>query len=108
MSVPEKLDHDFDYELSVYQAPEQRGTSAGYFRVDITGRRSLKKLATMPKDVVFLIDTSSSISQSWVRAAVSGVSGALGSLNSDDRFNIVLFDEKVAFFNPDRIQPFTE
>lgn len=108
MSVPEKLDHDFDYELSVYQAPEQRGTSGGYFRVDITGRRSLKKLATMPKDVVFLIDTSSSISQSWVRAAVSGVSGALGSLNSDDRFNIVLFDEKVAFFNPDRIQPFTE
>jgi len=56
--------------------------------------------------VVFLIDTSGSIPQSWVREIVAGVSGSLNYLNEDrgDRFNIVFFSDRPRFFSDQRIQ----
>jgi len=104
LDVPEHLDHDFDYHLTVYHAP--RGPD--YFRVDITGRRSLSRLHTMAKDVIFLVDTSGSVSQAWVDAATAGIRDALSGLGQRDRFNIVLFDEQPRFFSPQRIRPVDE
>lgn len=91
------LDDDFDYTLWTYR-PEpsffNRDVGDGYFRIDLTPRRSLRKLATMPKDVVYLVDTSSSLPQEWVDAAIAGVEASLASLNRGDRFNVVLFNER--------------
>ena len=106
LRIPEELDHDFDYRLTSYQEPHQRRTGGGYFQADLSARRSLKRLRSMAKDVVFVIDTSASVPQSWVKATVSGVSDAMTNLNPGDRFNVVLFNEQPSFFSVDQIQPF--
>jgi len=94
LDVPVHLDDDFDYRLTKFEA----GDEPGYFRVDITAKRTLRKLKTMPKDVVFIVDTSGSVRQSWVKAVTSGVGDALATLNREDRFNIVFFNDKPASF----------
>lgn len=101
---PQALDDDFDYLLRRY---DEQGRP-GYFEIEVVPKRSLRKLRAMPKDVVFLVDTSSSLPQATVDQAVRGVRDALGTLNEGDRFNIVLFNEQVRFFSPDRPQPATQ
>lgn len=98
----EHLDDDFEYAVTVFEAKNE----APYARVDITPKRTLKKLHTLPRDVVILIDVSGSVPQEWVGPVARGVSDALSSLNEGDRFNIVLFSEKPAFFNADGIQAY--
>ncbi|MAE64820.1 MAG: hypothetical protein CMJ18_11180 [Phycisphaeraceae bacterium] len=115
MKGPEYLDDDFDYALYVYEPrkrwSDRKEDQRGYFRVEITGRRSLRKLRAMPKDIIFVIDTSGSVSQAWVDAVMSGVADALLSLNErddpqkSDRFNIVLFKESARFLSRKSIQP---
>lgn len=119
LTVPEHLDDDFDYVLSKF-VPGRRtgglfglgaaddGDTRGYFRLDITPKRSLRRLQTMPKDVVVLIDISGSIPQTWVNQMVRGVSDGLNSLNPEDRFNIVFFHDSPQFFAADQIQPVNE
>jgi len=112
LDIPEKLDDDFDYVVTKFR-PEIGGglfnpakpDKYTYFKVDITAKRSLRKLKTMPKDVVFLIDTSGSVPQDWVNGVARGVRDALGTLNEGDRFNIVYFAEKTTLFSDEGIQP---
>ncbi|MFI4859719.1 MAG: VWA domain-containing protein [Phycisphaerales bacterium JB063] len=101
--VPENLDNDFAYRVTRYQPRDRRGnpTEAGYFRVDITAQRSLRKLETSPKDVIFIIDTSSSVPASWVAEVTRGVRESLVTLNEGDRFNIVLFNDRVSLLSDD-------
>ena len=115
LRLPQHLDHDFDYKLTRFRPSSRRGLfgrtkkeddKRGYFRLEITPKRSLRKLTSMPKDVVFLIDTSGSVSQAWVDQIVRGVASALNRLNKGDRFNIVFFDEDTVIFSPDSIRPF--
>lgn len=98
LDVPEHLDQDFDYLVTRYADP-RTPAEPGYFRVDVVARNSLVKLRTMPKDVIFVLDTSSSIPQDWVNEMTQGVVAALRSLNEGDRFNVVLFKENPAFFS---------
>ncbi|MCX5659212.1 MAG: VWA domain-containing protein [Planctomycetota bacterium] len=101
----EHLDDDFDYALTVLDpANPQRG----YLRVDITPRRTLQRLHTMPKDVVFLVDTSLSIPQEWVDNVVAGIRDSLATLNPEDRFNIVLFNQTARFFKAEGVAPATD
>ena len=110
LDIPEKLDDDFDYLVTKFR-PEIGGglfQSAKpdrytYFKVDITAKRSLRKLKTMPKDVIFLLDTSGSVPQEWVNAMTRGVRDGLSSLNEGDRFNIVFFNDKTSLFADDKI-----
>jgi len=112
LSIPEHLDNDFEYVVTRYLPKGGWGTTRdeqrGYFRVDITAKRSLRKLQTMPKDLVFLIDISGSVSQDWVDNALRGVRDSLGSLNPGDRFNIVYFTDKPAILSNDGILPVNE
>ncbi|MCC6682115.1 MAG: VWA domain-containing protein [Phycisphaeraceae bacterium] len=107
LNIPEKLDQDFEYTVSRYESGDFP-REAGYFKVDVTALRSLHKLAAMPKDVVFLIDISGSISAEWVEQVVRGVGLALPLLNEGDRFNIVMFSETPRFFDEQNIQPVTQ
>ena len=120
VNIPEKLDHDFDYYLTRYVAPQQTNTGwfgrkqsftddgRGYFKVEIVPRKSLKRLPTMPKDVVYLIDISGSVPQTWVDQIVRGVRDSLASLNKEDRFNIVFFSDTPVIFSPNQIQEATD
>jgi len=109
LKVPQYLDSDFEYVLYTFK-PHRPWSSAdddagNYLRVDITGRRTLRKLHTMPRDVVYLIDTSGSVTQPWVDAAIKGIKDALHRLNKDDRFNIVMFKEKASVFDTHSNRP---
>jgi Mg-chelatase subunit ChlD len=105
IDIPDNLDNDFTYRVTRYDPtdwldrPIDPKEEPGYFRVDITAQRSLRKLKTMPKDVIYIIDTSSSISQAWVTQITKGVTESLVSLNEGDRFNVVLFNEKVSLLS---------
>ena len=101
LDIPTHLDNDFNYYLSRFDPPGE----PGYFRVDIAARQSLNKLPAMPKDVIFLIDTSDSIASEWVDQVVAGVQRALPTLNRGDRFNIVFFNEQPRFFSTDGPRP---
>ena len=92
---PQRLDEDFAY---VVARVDERGGTGGHFRVRMSGRRSLSKLATMPKDVVFMVDTSRSIDQDTIDEITDGIANGLGAMNPNDRFNIVLFSDQVRFF----------
>jgi hypothetical protein len=103
LEMPQHLDDDFDYYVKTWN--DRDGFS--YFQVDIVARRSLTKLRTMPKDVVFLVDISGSIPQLIVNEIVAGLSDALGAFNEGDRFNIVLFRDTARFFSTDGIRDAT-
>ena len=45
----------------------------------IAAKRSLQRIKAMPKDIVYLIDVSGSIDQSWVNQIVAGVKDALNA-----------------------------
>ena len=100
---PQPLDSDFDYLVSTFQNRNE----PGYFEIEISALRSLAKLPTMNKDVVFLVDTSSSIDQEWVNQVMRGVRPSIRTLNPDDRFNIVLFNERIRLFSEDGPKPAT-
>ncbi|VGO22595.1 VIT domain-containing protein [Pontiella sulfatireligans] len=54
-----------------------------------------------PKDVVFLIDTSGSMSGESIAQARSGLRRCLDILNPDDRFSIVRFASDFSWFSPE-------
>ncbi len=112
MILPEHLDNDFEYELTRHHRKEKTGLfgiggeerladEPGYFRLEIRPKRTLRRLHTMPKDVVFLIDTSGSIPQTWVNQVLIGVRDGLNALNPGDRFNVCFFTDQATFFKPD-------
>lgn len=105
IDVPENLDNDFAYRVTRYLPTDRRGnaTEDGYFRIDITAQRSLRKLETSPKDVIFIIDTSSSVPSEWVAQVTRGVRESLVTLNEGDRFNIVLFNDRVSLLSEEGV-----
>ncbi len=105
VSIPTSLDHAFDYRIRRYQ-PAANGP--GFFEIQISAKRSLRQLSTMPKDVVFLVDMSGSIKQRWAESIQTGVNDALATLGPKDRFNIVFFSDKPRFFAAKRIVDATE
>jgi hypothetical protein len=105
------LDTDFDYTLAkwhgdlvisrdLFGRETKRREADGWFEVQIQPKPSLRRLKPLKKDVVYVIDTSSSIGNRWLRAIKLGVVGSLDSLNKGDRFNVVMFREKVTVLEP--------
>lgn len=88
---------DFEYALRTYRKSDRE---PGYFEVQIRPQQLDRRLPTMAKDVVYLVDTSESISANWIERIKMGVSAALDCLQSGDRFNLVLFKEGVQIFDP--------
>ena len=99
---PVRLDDDFTYELFVYDPP---GNEPGYFEVRITPRRTLRRLQTLDRDVIFVIDTSESIGVTWIKPIKAGVSEALTTLNGGDRFNLSMFKDTVSVLSPTGLVP---
>jgi len=93
---PIQLDDAFDYNVQHHLASQ----APHYFTARITPRpKELQLLDPMPKDVIFLLDTSSSIAKSIVREVFEGVSRGLDTLNAGDRFNIAVFSRETIMFN---------
>jgi uncharacterized protein YegL len=114
------LDGDFDYVLRTYDGPvrEKRGLfgstvprAAGepaWYEIQIRPRASLRRLKPLAKDVVYVVDTSSSIQAKWLAAVKTGVASALDALNEGDRFNIIMFEQEVKLLTTDALMPATK
>jgi hypothetical protein len=74
----------------------------GYFRLRILPKDG-SEMAVMPKDVTFVVDASSSIADQKLRLTVRGVTDAIDRLRPEDYFNIVLFRDTPARFQPERV-----
>jgi Mg-chelatase subunit ChlD len=94
------LDDLVDIKLATYRSP---GEDAGYFRVRVALREGAKTTPA-PRDIVFLLDASSSFQQRKLDAAVAAVRDALGKLRPADRFNVLLFRESTTPFQPQPVE----
>lgn len=88
------MDDHFAMTLSVYRPAEER---LGYFQVKLTPRPDINH-EVLSKEVLFIIDASSSIAPQKLRNFSRGVSDALSYLRPMDRFNIQIFRDTASFF----------
>ena len=85
----EQLNLWMNIDLYVYEEKKD-GKSDGYFMLIITAKEN-NILKVIPKDVFFILDTSSSIGAGRLFEFKSGVTRSLRDLNANDRFNLLTF-----------------
>jgi len=88
------LDDLLRARLYTYRLPDE---DEGFFMVVIEPKRDREKFEVIPKDIIFVVDSSKSIIQPKLDRYISGIKTCLENLNSFDRFNIVEFKD---FLNP--------
>lgn len=80
------------YELYVYEDPLDH---VHYFRLSIKVEEIPGTLVTLPKEMEFLIDASGSIGQDALEQVKTAISKAMHELDSNDKFNIAVFNQGV-------------
>lgn len=63
----------------------------GYYEIALTPTQDSERLPEVPKDIIFVIDTSASISRYKLQKFKKAIASSLSLLKQDDRFNIVSF-----------------
>ena len=86
------LDDLLQAKLFTYSLPDE---DKGFFMVVIEPKRDREKFEVIPKDIVFVIDSSKSIIQPKLDRYISGIKACLNNLNEFDRFNIIEFKDYV-------------
>jgi uncharacterized protein YegL len=89
--------------LTVYEDRD----GSGYFRADIAANPKSEELWDVPKDLLFVIDHSTSISGQKLEQFKASTIEALQYLNPKDRFNVVSFTTHPRTLFPDFV-PYTE
>lgn len=80
--------------VSVVVYPDPKG--GGYFRADIAPNRRSDSLPDVAKDILLVIDHSTSISGAKLEQFKAGTIEALQCLNPKDRFDVVAFTDQPA------------
>ncbi|MCJ2066127.1 marine proteobacterial sortase target protein [Methylobacterium sp. J-088] len=104
---------DRDLELTWTPAPS-RVPDLGLFRETVAGRTYLLAAVNPPaietdaaarpaRDVTFVIDNSGSMSGASMRQAKAGLLAGLGRLTSQDRFNVIRFDDTWDALHPEPV-----
>ncbi len=76
-------------------------TGGGYFRADVAANPKSEELWDVPKDLLFVIDHSTSISGEKLEQFKESTVEALQYLNPKDRFNVVSFTTEPRTLFPD-------
>ncbi len=97
------LDEVLTVSLYTYREP---GDPVGFFEIIIKPVPDREDFEIVPKDIVFIIDSSNSIGQTKLNEYVEGLRDAVSRLNDEDRFNIVEFKNYVRTFS-DHLLPAT-
>jgi hypothetical protein len=95
----ESIDDFLDIDVTTYVDPSDK---AKYYRIKIFARKDAK-LRVMPKEIIFTIDCSLSISQDRLEEFKQGIHYCLTNLNPGDVFNIVAFREEPIYFSPQSV-----
>ena len=82
--------------LSYRKKPEE-----GYFLLLASPRPDKRALAEQPKDLVFVLDVSGSMSGKKIRQAKAALKYCLQHLGPRDRFNLIAFSTESRAFRPD-------
>ena len=93
----ESLDNFLDIQVFTYEDPS--GPGGKYFMIKIFAKKDVKQFKIMPKEILFTVDCSLSISPDRLDEFKRGISYCLKNLNKDDLFNIVAFKDKASFFS---------
>lgn len=99
------LDDFLDIEVKTYQ---DAADGQKYFRIKIFAKPGAKELKVMPKEILFAIDCSLSISPERLDEFKRGIGQSLKNLNPEDVFNIVAFKDKAFLFSDKPIKPTPE
>ncbi|MDP3920244.1 MAG: VWA domain-containing protein [Candidatus Omnitrophota bacterium] len=91
----ESIDEFLNVRTSVWRDPENNET---YFQVAIFPGNETQSLEVMSKEIVFLVDASSSINHKRMHQFKNGIRYALENLNAGDSFNVITFKEKIDRF----------
>jgi len=86
----EMLDAFVTVTVVVYREPD----GSGYFRADISPNRRSDSLPDVQKDVLLVIDHSTSISGAKLEQFRQGTIEALQCLNPQDRFDVIAFTDQ--------------
>jgi Ca-activated chloride channel family protein len=86
-------DREYDVKLLA-----QKSNESGYFLLFIYP--SIVNQSTIPKDVVFLIDTSGSMEGTKLEQAKRALKYGLDRLNGEDRFDIISFSSSTKLYYP--------
>jgi hypothetical protein len=86
-----QLDDVLKITPTVYLDPRDQ---QGYFKVDITLDKNSKRLISQAKEIMFILDTSTSIRYNQFTNFTYAIKKGIENLSPQDRFNIVTFNIK--------------
>ncbi|MDD3089541.1 MAG: VWA domain-containing protein [Candidatus Omnitrophica bacterium] len=90
-----------DIQLTTYRSEE----GEGYFKMAI-GVKKGSPLKVLPKEIMFLIDSSKSMTEQKLAPVRQGVLKAIDGMNPGDRFNVIAFSDDVMMFSQESV-PFS-
>lgn len=93
----EALDEFLDIEVYTYEEP---GDPQKYYMIKIFAKPGARAFKVMPKEILFTVDASLSISPERLDEFKKGIRACLSHLNKGDVFNIVAFKDKTTFLAP--------
>jgi uncharacterized protein YegL len=82
-------------QVAIYQDPQDRYK---YYKISIRIGEQGVQLASLPKEIIFLIDCSTSMREDRMEEFKKGISYALRNLNPGDTFNIFTFKKSITKF----------
>lgn len=75
-----------------------------YFQIDVF-RKDAQALPVLPRDVVFVQDTSASLGERYLNPCRTALRAAIAALGPEDRFNVVRFSQDVVRCFPEWAAP---
>ncbi len=93
----EALDEFLDIEVYTYEEP---GDPQKYYMIKIFAKKGARAFNVMPKEILFTVDASLSISPERLEEFKKGIRDCLSRLNKGDVFNIAAFKDKTTFLAP--------
>ncbi|HUU69743.1 MAG TPA: VWA domain-containing protein [Planctomycetota bacterium] len=92
---------DIAIAVAAYASPDD---PFPFIQIMLTAQES-KQLKPVPKDVMFAVDVSLSMSETKINEARLAASQYLPELGPNDRFNVVIFSESIKRAFPDFVEP---
>ena len=86
-----------DFQATVLTYRSERGED-GYFMLLASPRAELPAAAVQPKTILFVLDRSGSMSGQKLSQAKAALRTILPNLNAKDRFNLIIYNDKVENF----------
>ena len=93
-------EEDIGFNLLPFEDEDHQG----YFLAMISPQVEVAADRTSSKNIIFILDTSGSMKGEKIRQAKGALSFCLNSLNEDDRFNVIDFDDQVTTFEANLVR----